>query len=462
MIARQLAAWARNLTLDDIPTDVQHEALRHVLDGIGNAVAARRLGHAEAALTVGRGLGGPPEARVLGDTARIGAPAAGMVNGVLIHALDFDDTHAGALVHPTAVVVPAALAVGEETGADGAAVLTAIVAGLELACRIGAAAPHAFHARGMHATAVVGPLGAAATAALLYGADVDTLTDALGIAGSSSSGLLEFLETGSNTKTLHPGTAVLNGIIAARLAIAGASGPASVLEGRRGLYQALADREPNTDVLLENLGSRWESASIGIKPYPSCQLMHSALDAGQAALEKLPADHDLPGSVTSITVGIHPDSLSIVAGPGTGSRTPRSEYDAKFDLPWSLAALLHDGAVTVQTYSAESIARPDVAATARKVSVHTVPDTRPAADVGATVTLTLADGTEVLGAIDASRGSTDNPLSDDALRAKFTANCTGGADSPAADALAGAVLGMAGTTVITEITDTAAALLTAT
>lgn len=464
MIASQLASWAHGLTLDAIPTAVRHEALRHVLDGVGNAVGARRLGHASAALTVGRGLGGPAQARVLGDAEAIGAPAAGLVNGVLVHALDFDDTHAGALIHPTAVVVPAALAVGEETGADGAQVLTSIVAGLELACRIGAATPHAFHSRGLHATAVVGPLAAATTAALLYGADVDTITDAIGIAGSSASGLLEFLETGANTKTLHPGTAVLNGIIAARLAIAGASGPVSVLEGPRGLYQALAAQDPDRAMLLDDLGTRWEAAAIGIKPYPSCQLMHSALDAGRRALDSVPSGAEVLDSVASISVGVHPDSLAIVAGEGTGSRMPRSEYDAKFDLPWSLAALLHDGAVTVETYSPESISRPEVTATAGRVSVHTVDDPRPAADVGASVVLTLADGSELRGKVDASRGSRNNPLPDDALRAKFTANCTGLSsfstpEAAGADTLAEAVLAMAELPRIADLTDAAAALV---
>lgn len=130
MIARDLAEWAANLKLADIPERVRRAACDHVLDGIGNAVAARRLEYGTAALNVARGLGGPPQAQPIGDVERIGAAAAAFASGVLIHALDFDDTHALALVHPTAVVVPAALAVAQETGADGAQLLTAIVAGL--------------------------------------------------------------------------------------------------------------------------------------------------------------------------------------------------------------------------------------------------------------------------------------------------------------------------------------------
>ncbi|WP_459546070.1 MmgE/PrpD family protein [Nocardia sp. X0981] len=413
-----------------IPDHVRGAAQRHLLDGIGNAIAARRLGQAGPALPVARALGGPPQAHPLGDTTAVSAPAAAFANGVLMHVLDFDDTHAGALVHPTTVVAPAVLAVAEETGATGAEAVTALVAGLEVACRLGAAAPHGFHARGLHATAVVGPLAAAVAAALLYRGSAETVVDALGIAASSSGGLLEFLDTGANTKTLHPGSAGLNGVLAARLAVAGAVGPESVLEGRRGLYRTLADRDADADAILAGLGERWECASIGIKPYPSCQLMHATLDAVAAALSttEVPSER-----VTSIAVDVHRDSVAIVCGPGTGSRRPRSTYDAKFDLPWSVAALVHDGRITVDTYSAQSIARADIAATATKVAVTTVTDSRPAADASGRAVITLDDGRTVTGEVPCSRGTSARPMDDAAVLAKFLANTGGG---PTADTLA--------------------------
>ncbi|MCK8613948.1 MmgE/PrpD family protein [Gordonia sp. C13] len=458
MTARRLAEWAAGLTIEAIPEETRRAALRHLLDGVGNAIGARRRGQGGPGLAVARGLGGPAQAHPLGDSEAISAPAAAFANGVLMHALDFDDTHAGALVHPTTVVAPAVLAVAEEVGASGAEAVTALVAGLEVACRLGAAAPHGFHARGLHATAVVGPLAGAVAAGLLYGEGADRLTDAIGIAASSSGGLLEFLDTGANTKILHPGNAGFSGVLAARLAREGASGPESVLEGRRGLYRALADRAVDPESIVADLGTRWESSNIGIKPYPSCQLMHASLDAVARAL----ADAERHGvevsssQITSIAVDVHPDSVDIVCGPGTGTRSPRSVYDAKFDLPWSVAALVHDGAVTVDTYGAESIARPEVATTAALVEIVPVPDDRPAADAAGRAVITLADSTRVVGEVPCSRGTSGQPMDDAAVAEKFRGN-TGAGD--AVDALVEAVLGLCDATSVKAITSLAAAVV---
>ncbi|GAC54393.1 MmgE/PrpD family protein [Gordonia amicalis] len=458
MTARRLARWAAGLDIEDIPEVTRQAAVRHLLDGIGNAIGARRLDQGGPGLSVARGLGGPAQAHPLGDPEAISAPAAAFANGVLMHALDFDDTHAGALVHPTTVVAPAVLAVAEKVGATGARTVTALVAGLEIACRLGVAAPHGFHARGLHATAVVGPLAGAVAAGLLYGADADRLTDAIGIAASSSGGLLEFLDTGANTKVLHPGNAGFSGVLAARLALAGATGPESVLEGRRGLYRALADRDVDPDVIVADLGTRWESAGIGIKPYPSCQLMHASLDAvAQALADAAQAGAQVTASrVAAISVDVHPDSVDIVCGPGTGTRSPRSVYDAKFDLPWSVAALVHDGAVTVDTYAEESIVRPDVAATAGRVEVVPVPDGRPAADAAGRAVITLDDSTRLVGEVPCSRGTSGRPMDDAAVAEKFRGNSGGGAD---ADALIEAVLGLCDAPSVEQIPVLATALI---
>ncbi len=460
MTARRLASWAAALDIDDIPEATRRAALRHLLDGIGNAIGARRLDQGGPGLSVARGLGGPAQAHPLGDSDAISAPAAAFANGVLMHALDFDDTHAGALVHPTTVVAPAVLAVAEEVGATGSQTVTALVAGLEIACRLGAAAPHGFHARGLHATAVVGPLAGAVAAGLLYGADADRLTDAIGIAASSSGGLLEFLDTGANTKVLHPGNAGFNGVLAARLALAGASGPESVLEGRRGLYRALADRDVDPDGIVDDLGTRWESAGIGIKPYPSCQLMHASLDAvAQALAEAARSGTEVSASrIAAISVDVHPDSVDIVCGPGTGTRSPRSIYDAKFDLPWSVAALVHDGAVTVDTYAEASIVRPEVAATAALVDVVPAPDARPAADAAGRAVITLDDATRIVGEVPCSRGTSGRPMDDAAVAEKFRGNAGGG---EASEALVQTVLGLCDAPSVGQIPALAADILAA-
>lgn len=450
MTSSVLAQWAHDLTVADLSDGVRHAVARHLLDGIGNAVAAQRLGYGHAAWAVADALGGPPEARPLTGTRALSAPAAGMATAVLVHALDFDDTHAGGLVHATAVSLPAAFAVGQQVRATGAEVLTAAAIGLETACRIGAASPHGFHGRGLHATAVVGPFAAALVAGKLSGSPVSVLIHALGVAGSSSGGLLEFLDTDADTKALHPGSATLGGILAARLAAAGASGPASVFEGRRGIYASMSERPADLTVLTAGLGTDWEATRIGIKPYPSCQLMHVTLDAVASALADTAVD---PAQVVEIEVHVHPDSVPIVCGPNAGIAAPRSTYDGKFDLPWSVAALVHDGRTDVATYTDASIARDEVLATARTVRVVEAPTDGPAASAPGHAVITLDNGRVLEGKVEGSRGTVALPLDDAQLLAKFAANC---GDHPRARELADRILGLADEPDLTPILDLAA------
>lgn len=435
-VTEALASWAHQLQLTDVPADVQRAAGRHLLDGLGAALAAARAQAADPAVRVATALGGPPEATILGSAVQVSAPAAALANGTLLHTFDFDDTHTGGLVHATAAVLPAALAVGEQTGSDGAAVLRAAIAGYETVCRIAAAAPHGFHTRGVHATHACGVFSAALIAALLTSESQGVIVNALGIAGSAAGGLLEFLNTGAPTKQLHPGTAALNGILAARLAAAGASGPASVLEGDKGLYAALSARPADPGQVVAGLGTRWETAAIGVKPYPACQLLHAALDAVAAVLDQVPG----PEQVSRVVVDVHPDSAMIVSEPSAIKLRPRTPYDAKFSLPWSVAALLTDRAVDLATYAPESVARAAVADLAARVESRRADGTGPAAEAPGRVTIYLASGREVSGWVPASRGTAGVPLTERDVTAKFAANC-GGAD--AAAELAGLVLDLA-------------------
>lgn len=415
-VAAALAGWGLSVTPDDLPPDAREATLRHLLDGCGTAVAALRSGAAEPALAVARGLGGPPEARIPGTATRLGALGAALAGGVLVHALDFDDTHAGGLVHATAPVLPVVLAVGEQLRVTGAEAVAAAAVGLETVCRLGAAAPHAFHARGVHATAACGVLAAALVAARLHRLTHTQTVDALGIAASQAGGLLEFLHTGSSTKQLHTGFAAHHGILAARLAAAGASGPASAIEGASGFYAALAGRRVPPDAVLSGLGERFELTRITVKPYPACQLLHAPLDAA-ATLRLDPRD------VVAVVVDVHPDAEAIVCGPDQAA--PRTDYQAKFALAWCVAAMLVDGAVTVATFT--GIDRPDVLALAALVR-HRVADWHgAAAEQPGRVTVTLRDGRTVTGEVARSGGGPGAPDLDATVRAKALANLgTGG------------------------------------
>lgn len=413
MTARALAEWATNGHA--APDHVRRGVARHVFDGLACALGALRTGQVPAAVEVAAGLGGPPEARLPGRPQRLSAPAGALAWGSVLHALDFDDTHAAGLVHATAVSLPAAFTVGEETGTSGAAVLDALVAGAETACRVGLAAPYGFQTRGLHATMIGGVFSSAVIASRLMGLNADRTTDALGIAGSQAGGLLAFLGTGASTKQLHPGLASQAGILAARLAAAGATGPDTVFDGPHGVFDTLADGPTDPSSIAQGLGDRWECLRIGIKPYPACQLSHATLDATAVVLEERTFG---PADVDHLVARVHPDSAVIVCDPGRDLTAPTSEYAAKFSLPWSVAALITDGHVGVDTFRPESVRRSDVAELARRVHVEVTPSETPAADAPGSVDVVLRDGAVLTGRVPRSAGGPDNPLTDDALRAK--------------------------------------------
>lgn len=421
MIAEELSEWG--ISTDAFPDAVRAAACRHLLDGFGTALGALRLDAVGPALKVARGLGGPNEATIIGDSTQVGAASAAFANGVLVHGLDFDDTHAGGLVHATSVVLPAAFAVGEETGATGREVLDAVIVGLETVCRVGAAAPYAFQARGLHATMIGGVFSAAIVSARLMKLSTAETTSALGIAGSQAGGLLAFLSTGASTKQLHPGMASQAGVIAARLAAAGASGPANVFEGPYGLYDALAGGEGDPTLIVTGLSERWEAARIGIKPYPACQHSHAAIDALRAA--RLLRQFG-PDDVEEIRATMHPDAADVVCAPGRDLAAPTTTYGAKFSMPWCLAALVIDDSLTLESFSDASIARPEVVDLARRVTWDVGPGGTVAADAPGHVIVRLRDGASIVGDVARSSGGPDEPLTRDQLVAKFMSSAGAG------------------------------------
>lgn len=403
--AAELAAWGVGPI--ELPAPVRDSAVRHLVDGFGMALAAVHRDAAAPAVAVATALGGTPESAVIGGSFRLSAPAAALANGTLVHALDFDDTHAGGLVHSTAVVLPAAFAVGQQVGATGRQVLEAAVVGYETVCRIAAAAPHRFHARGLHATMVAGVFSSALVTARLTGLDAGRATDALGIAGSQAGGLLAFLGTGASTKQLHPGFASQSGILAARLAAAGATGPETVFDGPNGVYDALAGGDADPARILEGLGETWETTRIGIKPYPVCQLSHATIDAMRDARGR----HGFTAAdVAAVEADVHPDSSPTVCPPDRDLAHPATPYAAKFSLPWSVAALLVDGDLGLASFEPDMLGRPEVADLAARVTWRLTDDPGPAADAAGRVRVTLHDGTVVTGEVARSSGGPDQPL----------------------------------------------------
>jgi 2-methylcitrate dehydratase PrpD len=431
--AQTIAEW----TTDDIPEDVTEHAKLHFLDTIGCGYAASALGVATEGRTTMAELGGDGQASVIGLDGALPAPNAAFANGMLCHGLDFDDTHADSVSHVSVVVCPASLAAAEAQGASGAELLTAIVAGNEIVCRVGAAASGLFHARGFHPTAICGIFGGTAAAARLIGANADATASALGIAGSFAGGLFAYLDDATATKPFHPAWAAHGSLLAARLASLGGEGPTGVLEGRFGVYHAFVGAEKGElpiDEQLADLGSRWETPRIAYKPYPACHFIHGSLGA-TAGLSPLD-----PDEIEDVLVAIPEAGVALVLEPADRKVAPRTVYEAKFSLQYSTAAMLVHGSAGLSAYSDEAIADERVRDLARRVRYETREyDTYPGGFPGS-VRITMRDGRVLEADLPYQRGGPENPLSADEVRAKFRENSLLACGEEQVDALEQAIL----------------------
>ncbi len=420
--AERFAAWATDLSLDAVPARVISAAKLHFLDALGCGLASHALGIATAGRDAAREGGGRAESWVIGLEERLPAGLAAFANGMLCHGLDFDDTHSDAVCHVSAVMAPAALAAAQANGASGAELLLALIVGNEITIRIGMAAPAAFHRRGFHPTSVCGVFGAAAAAARLRGLGRAVTGHALGIAGSLASGILEYLADGSETKPLHAGAAAQAGILAASVAAHGGTGPATVLEGRFGIFAAFADLPSiDLDSSLADLGSRWETPRIAFKPYPACHYVHAPIDAAARAVAGRRIN---PDDIAEIVIRVPPPAVSLVLEPAAAKARPRTPYDAKFSLPYGVASMLVRGRVDLASYRPEAIADERVLSLTRKVryEVESFP-TFPQAFPGA-ARVVLKNGDAVENELHHQRGSPENPLTDAEVCDKFRHNAS--------------------------------------
>jgi 2-methylcitrate dehydratase PrpD len=428
--ATQIAEFSHALDPSRVPATVIERTKLHVMDAIGCALAADALalGGAGRAAMADLGAG---DATAIGLSAGLPAPNAALANAMLVHALDYDDTHSGAVCHISAVVVPAALAVAETTRSSGSDLLAAIVAGTEAVARIGGAASGRFHARGFHPTAACGVFGAAIAASRLARLNAETTTAALGIAGSMSSGLLAYLNEGVQTKPIHAGWAAHAGVLASRLADNGAEGPPDVLEGRFGLFDAfVGPPEADVETQVSDLGERWETLNISCKAYPACHFMHGSLAATASLLDRVRANE-----IDEIEVTVPEEVVAIICEPTAEKVRPRSDYDAKFSIQYSTAAMLLNGMVNLETYTADAREDRGVQDLARKVKYGAKPYSSTDTAFPGGVRIRMVDGSVLESDCPYQPGAPENPMSEAQMRAKFRANAALSRDSDSVDAL---------------------------
>jgi 2-methylcitrate dehydratase PrpD len=348
-VTEPLAAFVADLSLASLPPEVVNRTRLLVLDLAGNAVRARHDAESTPALLAAvqaLGLGHGPH-RVFGDDATYSAAGAALVNATLGHSLDFDDTHAEAVLHPGAPIIPAALVAAEMVGASGAEVITAIVAGYEVALRLALALPAGAHYdRGFHPSATCGVFGAAAAAGRVFGLDAKGIASALGIALSQSAGSLQFLANGAWTKRFQVGWSGMAGLAAATLAREGFKGAAEPIEGKHGFLRSYAP-DPVPERVLRDLGQVWELMVTGVKPYPSCRWGHAGIDAALDLRRELSLR---PEEIEGATLGLSRAALLLVGEPAARKADPQNIVDGQFSGPFVIASALATGRMDWDSY----------------------------------------------------------------------------------------------------------------
>ncbi|MEQ6902557.1 MmgE/PrpD family protein [Nocardioides sp. YIM 152588] len=448
-----LADFAVDAYRDGVPAEVAGSVRERVLDVLGLCVAAHRL--ETSAMIVDHVLdqGGHAQATIVGVPTRVTAAQAALANGVLAHSLDYDDTHLPSVLHPSASVVPAALATAEHVGADGEQLVRAVAVGLEVAVRLGMAGYDAelgnsvFFEHGQHATSITGAMGGAVATSLLYGADAAGVLHALGLTASMASGIIEANRTGGTVKRLHCGIAAQSAVTAAQLVRRGFTGPPSVLEGRFGFFEAWLHGRFFPAEITDGLGADWAVPGIFFKPYPANHFTHTTVDAGRA----LAARGLTPDMVAAVTVGVASSTVRTVGEPLAVKQAPETGYQAQFSGPYAFAAGLIGGgglAVGLDDYTDALATDPVRRALMAKVSV--VGDPRCDAiyphQFPAVVTVATTDGRTMVEEVLTNRGGPARPLSAEELGRKFRDNVAGRLADPIAVALRDAVLDLGAAT----------------
>jgi 2-methylcitrate dehydratase PrpD len=423
LISEQLAAFTAGLELADVPAAVVTRAKHLILDSIGCAFAAREEAFAGRIASSVAKLAGEGARRVVGMPYRLPLRDAAIVNGMLMHGLDYDDTHAAGVAHLTVSTLPAAIATAAHTDASGAQLLTAYIAGVETGARLASVVKGAFHQIGFHPTGLIGVFASSLVAGRLMKLSRAQLAGAQGIALSLASGNLQFIEDGSWTKRIHPGWAAASGITAAALAADDIPAPLEAYEGRFGLYRShLPPTEfaaSDLSIATAALGSVWEIDNVAIKPFPACHFVHGCADAA-IALHRAGVDVE---RIESIRALIPAGVVKSVAEPVAAKRRPKNDYDAKFSIPYAVASGLLRGRLGLAELLPAAFVEPRILALMDKVDYEADPATTFPRHYTGEVIVTLDDGRVLSHRIAVNRGNPDQPLSNADIEAKYFDNC---------------------------------------
>lgn len=360
----RLVEFMRGLRIGDIPPDTREHVKQSLLDTLGSALAGTAAEGSDRLLQQVLEWGGHPQSCVFGFAQRVNFLEATLMNTTMARALELDDVHEMAMLHPSVAVIPTALAYADWKGpASGADFLAAATAGMEFVCRMGLTpvyhvAGKLHKPRGMSFTYQCGTFGAAAVTARMAGFDHETMLHALGNAYSQMAGNQQGIQEGALIVRVQQGLSARDGALGALLAQKGITGSRRSLEGKFGYFNAFYNGNYDRNRLLQGLGEVFEVDQISIKPYPCCKITHASVGA---ALKLVEERNLRPEQIEKVTVQINSrETWDEVCQPVEEKRRPKTSVDAQFSLPFVVASAIVRRRVSLDEVSAQSLNDPEI------------------------------------------------------------------------------------------------------
>ncbi len=415
-IAEEFSSWSKTLSVKDIPEKTQSTLKFLLKDICGIILSARNENYVKSLVETYKGSGNLVS---LGHSERFDLFSSAIIAGTAAHGEDFDDTFEGNPMHVGATMIPAMLSAAQKFNLNGDQILKGLTIGSELICRLALVAPTAMHKQSFHPTAVCGTFGVAAGLSSVLDLTEKQMVSALGIAGSFTSGIIEYLAEGSWTKRVHPGWSANSGINAALIAKSGFYGPRTVFEGEHGFFEAFALKEIERDYshLTDGLGNRWENQNLAFKPFACGTMAQPFVDCAIKIRKKIKNLNN----ISSITAKVGEGTVHRLWEPLKEKKSPSTPYSAKFSVPYCVAVGFVRGDAGLNEFNEKSINDKEILNLASKVNYEIDPNNEYPKNYTGTLICKTSEN-EFTEHQSCFRGGIKEPLTKDDIDKKYNAN----------------------------------------
>lgn len=415
-IAEEFSSWSKTLSVKDIPEKTQSTLKFLLKDICGIILSARNENYVKSLVETYKGSGNLVS---LGHSERFDLFSSAIIAGTAAHGEDFDDTFEGNPMHVGATMIPAMLSAAQKFNLNGDQILKGLTIGSELICRLALVAPTAMHKQSFHPTAVCGTFGVAAGLSSVLDLTEKQMVSALGIAGSFTSGIIEYLAEGSWTKRVHPGWSANSGMNAALIAKSGFYGPRTVFEGEHGFFEAFALKEIERDYshLTDGLGKRWENQNLAFKPFACGTMAQPFVDCAIKIRKKIKNLNN----ISSITAKVGEGTVHRLWEPLREKKNPSTPYSAKFSVPYCVAVGFIRGDAGLNEFNEKSINDKEILNLASKVNYEIDPNNEYPKNYTGTLICKTSEN-EFTEHQPCFRGGIKEPLTKDDIDKKYNAN----------------------------------------